>query len=90
MTENKLKKINELHDKIKYTESIIDSCKRLKKLTNIQLIMTSDFLKYHNESPYLDMVLSNDEMRMMDTFFDQLIFKKEKELTVLNEQFSKY
>ena len=90
MTEETLKKINELHEKIKHTESIINSCKRLKKLTNIQLIMTSDFLKYHNESPYLDMTLSNDEMRMMDSFFDSLIFKKEKELTVLNEQFSKY
>lgn len=87
MTKDTLKKINELHDKIKYTESIIDSCKRLKKLSNIQLIMTSDFLKYHNESPYLDMSLSNDEMRMMDTSFEQLIFKKEKELTVLNEHF---
>ena len=29
-------------------------------------------------------------MRLMEDFLDKLIYKKEKELNVLNEQFSKY
>ena len=39
---------------------------------------------------YINMVLSDDEMRLMEDFLDKLIYKKEKELNALKEQFSKY
>lgn len=90
MNEETLKNINELHERIIKLKGIINSCKELKKLHDIQWIMTSDYQKYHYNKPYIDIILSQDEMRMMDDFLDKLIFKKEKELTVLNEQFSKY
>ena len=34
--------------------------------------------------------LSDEEMRLMEDFLDKLIYKKEKELNVLKEQFAKY
>lgn len=52
--------------------------------------MRSEYHNYHFHKPIIDIILSNDEMRLMDDFLDKLIFKKEKELAVLQEQFSKY
>lgn len=90
MSEDTLKKINDLHERITKLKYTINSCKNLKELRNIQWIMTSDTRRYNNLDPYIDIVLTIDEMRMMDSFLDKLIFKKEKELAVLEEQFSKY
>ena len=39
---------------------------------------------------YINMVLSDEEILLMEYFLDKLIYKKEKELNVLKEQFSKY
>ena len=90
MTDEKLEKINKLHERIIKIKGIIGSCKELKKLRNIHWTMGSEYQSYKYGTTYIDMVLSEDEMRLMDDFLDKLIFKKEKELTVLNEQYSKY
>lgn len=90
MNEDTLKKINSLHERILKTKGIISACKELKQLHDIEWIMKSDYQTYHYGKPYIDIILDQNEMRMMDDFLDKLIFKKEKELSVLNEQFSKY
>ena len=72
------------HEQIKTTKGQIESCKTLKHYRNIRWIMRG----YDHD--YINMVLSDDEMLLMEDFLDKLIYKKEKELNVLKEQFSKY
>lgn len=79
-----LEKLNKLHEQIQTTKCQIESCKTLKHYRNIRWIMRG----YDHD--YINMVLSDEEMRLMDDFLDKLIYKKEKELNVLKEQFSKY
>ena len=90
MTEDNLKKVNDLYERITKLKDTINSCKELKKLRDIRWLMRSDYHDYHYNKPLIDIILSSDEMRMIDDFLDKLIFKKEKELSVLQEQFSKY
>ena len=79
-----LEKLNKLHEQIQTTKCQIESCKTLKHYRNIRWIMRG----YDHD--YINMVLSDDEMLLMEDFLDKLIYKKEKELNVLKEQFSKY
>ena len=79
-----LEKLNKLHELIQTTKGQIESCKPLKHYRNIRWIMRG----YDHD--YINMVLSDDDMRLMEDFIDKLIYKKEKELNVLNDQFSKY
>lgn len=79
-----LEKLNKLHEQIQTTKGQIESCKTLKHYHNIRWIMKG----YDHD--YINMVLSDEEMRLMEDFLDKLIYKKEKELNVLKEQFAKY
>ena len=90
MTEEKLENINKLNERILNLKSIIKSCEELKKSQNIQWIMKSDYNTYHYGKPIIDIVLGNDEMRLMDKFLDKLIQKKNKELKVFLKEFSRY
>ena len=65
-------------------ELIIKDIKKEKGNNPIQIF------KRIADHDYINMVLSDEEMRLMEDFLDKLIYKKEKELNVLKEQFSKY
>lgn len=79
-----LEKLNNLHERIKTIRGQIESCKTLKYYRNIKWIMRG----YDHD--YINVELDEEEMRLMDDFLNKFIYKKEKELNVLKEQFDKY
>lgn len=79
-----LEKLNNLHERIKTIRGQIESCKTLKHYRNIKWIMRG----YDHD--YINVELDEEEMRLMDDFLNKFIYKKEKELNVLKEQFDKY
>lgn len=79
-----LEKLNKLHERIKTIKGQIESCKSLTHYRNIKWIMRG----YDHD--YINVELDEEEMRLMDDFLNKFIYKKEKELNVLKEQFDKY
>ena len=79
-----LEKLNNLHERIKTIRGQIESCKSLIYYRNIKWIMRG----YDHD--YINVELDEEEMRLMDDFLNKFIYKKEKELNVLKEQFDKY